>query len=140
MPFFQILQMNQMVLIKGIHHIAIICSDYHISKQFYTEKLGFKILAENYRSEKRSWKLDLVAGDRTHIELFSFGAPPVRPSNPEAAGLRHLAFAVENIEAAVETLKLKGIVFEELRIDEYTGKKFIFFADPDNLPLELYEV
>lgn len=139
MHFSPIRQMKQKIMIKGIHHIAIICSDYKISKHFYTDILGFEVLAEHYRSERRSWKLDLRAGPDIHIELFSFDSPPSRPSHPEAAGLRHVAFAVDNIEAAVHDLKTKGIKFEDMRTDEYTGKKFIFFADPDDLPIELYE-
>ena len=123
-----------------MHHIAIICSDYKKSKDFYVNKLGFKILAENYREEKKSYKLDLCVGGKYQIELFSFPNPPERVSNPESCGLRHLAFEVESIEEVVNQLKKENIVCEEIRIDEFTGKKFTFFQDPDKLPLELYEV
>ncbi len=126
--------------IKSVHHIAIICSDYKKSKEFYVNKLGFKILAENYREEKKSYKLDLFIGDKYQIELFSFPNPPERASKPESCGLRHLAFEVENIEEVVNQLKKKDILCEDIRIDEFTGKKFTFFQDPDRLPLELYEI
>mgnify|MGYP004472740387 FL=1 len=121
-----------------IHHVAIICSDYEISKEFYVEKLGFEIIREIYREERQSYKLDLKLGE-SQIELFSFPNSPKRPSYPEACGLRHLAFEVNDIEEAVKELKGKNIQVEEVRIDEYTGKKFTFFNDPDGLPLELYE-
>lgn len=121
-----------------IHHVAIICSDYEISKEFYVEKLGFEIIREIYREERQSYKLDLKLGE-SQIELFSFPNSPKRPSYPEACGLRHLAFEVDDIEEAVKELKGKNIQVEEVRIDEYTGKKFTFFNDPDGLPLELYE-
>ena len=121
-----------------IHHVAIICSDYEISKEFYVEKLGFEIIREIYREERQSYKLDLKIG-ASQIELFSFPNSPKRPSYPEACGLRHLAFEVNDIEEAVKELKGKNIQVEEVRIDEYTGKKFTFFNDPDGLPLELYE-
>lgn len=121
-----------------IHHVAIICSDYEISKEFYVEKLGFEIIREIYREERQSYKLDLKIGE-SQIELFSFPNSPKRPSYPEACGLRHLAFEVDDIEEAVKELKGKNIQVEEVRIDEYTGKKFTFFNDPDGLPLELYE-
>ena len=121
-----------------IHHVAIICSDYEISKEFYVEKLGFEIMREIYREERQSYKLDLKLGE-SQIELFSFPNSPKRPSYPEACGLRHLAFEVDDIEEAVKELKGKNIQVEEVRIDEYTGKKFTFFNDPDGLPLELYE-
>ena len=121
-----------------IHHVAIICSDYEISKEFYVEKLGFEIMREIYREERQSYKLDLKIGE-SQIELFSFPNSPKRPSYPEACGLRHLAFEVNDIEEAVKELKGKNIQVEEVRIDEYTGKKFTFFNDPDGLPLELYE-
>ena len=126
-------------MINSIHHIAIICSDYTFSKHFYSEVLGFKILAENYRADKNSWKLDLQINDQTNIELFSFINSPERLSYPEAVGLRHICFSVEDLEEVIKKLKLKGIVFEEIRIDEYTDKKFVFFEDPDGLPIELYE-
>ena len=121
-----------------IHHVAIICSDYEISKEFYVEKLGFEIIREIYREERQSYKLDLKIGE-SQIELFSFPNAPKRTSYPEACGLRHLAFEVNDIEEAVKELKGKNIQVEEVRIDEYTGKKFTFFNDPDGLPLELYE-
>jgi glyoxylase I family protein len=128
-----------MKILKGIHHIAVICSDYERSKRFYTDVLGFTIKQEVYREERRSYKLDLCLLGTYMIELFSFPDPAPRPSNPEAAGLRHLAFRVENIEQAVAYLKEKGIEAEPVRVDEYTGRRFTFFRDPDQLPLELYE-
>lgn len=121
-----------------IHHVAIICSNYEISKEFYVEKLCFEIIREIYREERQSYKLDLKLGE-SQIELFSFPNSPKRPSYPEACGLRHLAFEVDDIEEAVKELKGKNIQVEEIRIDEYTEKKFTFFNDPDGLPLELYE-
>ena len=123
----------------AIHHVAIICSDYARSKQFYTQTLGLKIIAEAYRAERQSYKLDLAVADGTQLELFSFANPPERPSRPEACGLRHLAFAVADVEQIKKDLEQKGVVVEAIRIDEYTGKKFTFFADPDGLPLEVYE-
>jgi len=128
-----------MLSLKAIHHVAIICSDYGASKRFYTEVLGFSITAEHYRAERLSYKLDLSLGDRYTIELFSFPSPPPRVSRPEACGLRHLAFAVTNITEAVADLSSKGIIPEPIRTDEYTGKRFTFFQDPDGLPIELYE-
>ena len=127
-------------MIKAIHHIAIICSDYQVSRKFYTEILGFTIKQEVFRKERNSYKLDLTLNGSYVIELFSFPAPAPRPSRPEAAGLRHLAFAVDDIDAAIGTLNSKGVETEPVRIDEFTGKKFTFFQDPDGLPLELYEV
>ena len=126
-------------MIKGIHHIAIICSDYMRSKYFYTEVLGFEIIAENYRENRNSYKLDLKVDENTAIELFSFPDAPPRNSYPEAHGLRHLCFAVDDLDETIKTLSLKGIVFQEIRIDEYTQKRFVFFEDPDGLPIELYE-
>lgn len=127
--------------IKAIHHVAIICSNYKISKKFYSEVLGFKILQETYRKARDSYKLDLqVAHSGSQIELFSFPDPPPRVSRPEAQGLRHLAFSVSDIEKEVSILNAKGISTEPIRLDEITGKRFTFFADPDGLPLELYEV
>ena len=123
-----------------IHHIAIICSDYQVSKKFYTEILGLNIIREIYREERQSYKLDLAIGDDYVIELFSFPSPPKRPSRPESCGLRHLAFAVENVEEKRAELLQKGIDCEEIRIDEFTEKKFFFIADPDDLPLEFYEM
>ena len=128
-----------MIRLHAIHHVAIICSNYARSKMFYTEVLGLKVIQEHYRQERDSYKLDLAIGDHYVIELFSFPDPPARVSRPEACGLRHLAFVVEEIEKAVIELASKGVVTEPIRIDEYTGKKFTFFADPDGLPLELYE-
>jgi glyoxylase I family protein len=125
--------------INKIHHIAIICSDYEKSKNFYVNILGLKIIEETYRKERDSYKLDLAVGDFGQIELFSFNSSPERPSYPEARGLRHLAFEVDDIEASAKELEDKGVAVEQIRIDEITGKKFTFFADPDKLPLELYE-
>lgn len=123
-----------------IHHIAIICSDYEVSKRFYTEVLGLNIIREVYREERQSYKLDLAIGEHYVIELFSFPNPPERPSQPEACGLRHLAFAVENVQQKREELMQKGLDCEEIRIDEFTGKEFFFTQDPDKLPLEFYEI
>lgn len=123
-----------------IHHIAIICSDYHVSKKFYTEILGLNIIREVYREERRSYKLDLAIGANYVIELFSFPDPPQRPSRPEACGLRHLAFSVENVNEKREELIRKGLSCEDIRIDEFTGKAFFFTQDPDGLPLEFYEI
>lgn len=125
--------------IAGLHHVAIIASDYPRSRHFYVEVLGLEVLAEVYRQARDSWKLDLRVDGATQIELFSFPAPPARVSRPEAAGLRHLAFRVDDIEAAVAHLARHDVACEEIRIDEYTGKRYTFFADPDDLPLELYE-
>ena len=124
--------------LNSIHHIAIIASNYKISKDFYTNLLGFQIIRENYREERNSYKLDLKIGD-SEIEIFSMNECPKRLSHPEACGLRHLAFSVNNIEDVIFELKQKGILTEPIRIDEYTGKKFTFFNDPDGLPLELHE-
>ena len=124
----------------AIHHVAIICSDYEKSKHFYTQILGLKVMAEAYRAERQSYKLDLEIGNGSQIELFSFPNPPSRPSRPEACGLRHLAFAVADVEVIKADLERQGVFVEPIRIDEYTGKKFTFFADPDGLPLEVYEV
>ncbi|HEV7330604.1 MAG TPA: VOC family protein [Flavisolibacter sp.] len=128
-----------MLFLKKVHHIAIICSDYQRSKAFYTEILGLRVLREVYRQERDSYKLDLMLSEDYIIELFSFPQPPSRPSQPEATGLRHLAFAIENVEEAVAALKQKGVTAEAIRTDEFTGKRFTFFADPDHLPIELYE-
>jgi glyoxylase I family protein len=125
--------------INKIHHIAIICSDYERSKNFYVNILGLKVINEFYREERKSYKLDLAVGDQGQIELFSFDNSPERPSYPEARGLRHLAFEMDDIEEAVRELEEKGVLVETIRVDETTGKKFTFFADPDKLPLELYE-
>lgn len=125
---------------KKIHHIAIICSDYTKSKDFYVNKLGFDVKQEIYRKERDSYKLDLTLNGEYIIELFSFPEAPARPSYPEAQGLRHLAFEVEDMEECVRELNLKGIETEEMRGDPYTYKRFTFFEDPDGLPLEIYEI
>lgn len=125
--------------ISGIHHVAIIASDYPRSKRFYTEVLGLQVLAEAYREARDSWKLDLRVSASVQIELFSFPSPPPRVSRPEACGLRHLAFLVPDIGQAIGHLRDHSVEVEDIRIDEYTGKRFSFFADPDGLPLELYE-
>lgn len=125
--------------LKNVHHIAIICSDYAKSKTFYTEVLGLQLIREVYRKERDSYKLDLSLNGTYLIELFSFPSPPQRPSYPEAAGLRHLAFAVDDLELAVRELNDRGVQVEPVRIDTITGKKCTFFQDPDGLPLELYE-
>ena len=126
-------------MLKRIHHAAIICSDYAVSKRFYTECLGLRVLAEHYRAERDSFKLDLALPDGGQIELFSFPAPPARPSFPEACGLRHLAFAVEDLAVCVHRLTEQGVAVQDIRVDEFTGQRFVFFTDPDGLPLELYE-
>jgi glyoxylase I family protein len=126
--------------LQGIHHVAIICSDYAVSKAFYVDLLGLRVIAEHYREARNSWKLDLGLPDGTQVELFSFPSPPARPSRPEACGLRHLSFAVADVAACKAELEAKGVAVEEIRVDEYTGQRFTFFADPDGLPLELYEV
>jgi len=125
--------------LQRIHHAAIICSNYEHSKDFYTRVLGLQVLDENYRDERRSWKLDLGLPDGGRLELFSFPDPPLRPSRPEARGLRHLAFAVDDVQAWSDHLRALGVVVEPIRVDDYTGRRFTFFADPDGLPLELYE-
>ncbi|MFZ6691318.1 VOC family protein [Undibacterium sp. SXout20W] len=126
-------------MLKRLHHAAIICSDYALSKHFYVDLLGLQVIAENYRDARLSYKLDPALPDGGQIELFSFPDAPVRPSYPEARGLRHLAFAVDDVARARQVLEAKGIVMEEIRVDEYTQRRFVFFADPDGLPLELYE-
>jgi Lactoylglutathione lyase and related lyases len=127
-------------VLTRIHHVAIICSDYEKSKEFYVDLLGFKILEENYRKERDSYKLDIALPNGDQIELFSFPNPPKRVNNPEAAGMRHLAFNVASIEESVAYLKTKSIDVEPIRIDEFTNKRFTFFKDPDGLPIELYEI
>jgi len=127
-------------LLAGIHHVALIASDFARSRDFYVRILGLRVIAENYRGGRDSWKLDLGLPDGGQLELFSFPAPPPRPSRPEACGLRHLAFRVEALEAVIAHLQREGIACEPVRVDEYTGRRFTFFADPDGLPLELYEV
>jgi len=126
-------------MLNAIHHVALICSDYQRSKQFYQQVLGLTVIAENYRAERDSWKLDLQLPDGSQLELFSFPGAPARPSRPEAQGLRHLSFAVADVAAAVAWLSAKGVVCEPIRIDPYTGAAFTFFQDPDGLPLELYQ-
>lgn len=127
-------------MLQGIHHVAIIGADYQRSRQFYVEVLGLQVLAEHYREDRKSHKLDLQLPDGAQIELFSFENPPPRPSYPEAQGLRHLAFVVDDVSQSKRELEAKGIVVEPIRVDEYTNRRFAFFADPDGLPLELYEV
>ena len=127
-------------MLKGIHHAAIICSNYELSKRFYTEILQLEVIAENYREARQSYKLDLALPNGSQIELFSFPDAPERPSFPEAQGLRHLAFCVEDIQQVKSYLEGHGIDVEPIRVDEFTGKPFTFFADPDGLPLELYEI
>ncbi|MFT5296779.1 MAG: glyoxylase I family protein [Colwellia sp.] len=133
------LYVKEGLLLKSIHHVAIICSDYEKSKYFYTVILGMEIIAENYRESRNSYKLDLKLPSGGQIELFSFPKSPERPSLPEALGLRHLAFCVESVELMSDYLLSKNIAVEPIRVDEYTHKKFTFFNDPDGLPLELYE-
>lgn len=128
-----------MPMLKGIHHAAIICSDYPTSRHFYVDLLGLSIVSEHYREDRESWKLDLALPDGSQIELFSFPEPPPRPSYPEASGLRHLAFRVGSVEKVTAQLNQQGITTEPIRIDEYTGRAFTFFSDPDGLPLELYQ-
>lgn len=122
-----------------IHHVAIICGDYAVSKRFYTEVLGLRVIAENHRAARDSYKLDLSLPDGSQIELFSFAGAPARPTRPEAQGLRHLCFEVQDVQAAADDLAAQGVAVEALRTDEFTGRRFTFFADPDGLPLELYE-
>jgi glyoxylase I family protein len=126
-------------MLNRIHHLAIICSDYDRSKKFYVEILGLEIIREIYREERGSYKLDLRVGDRYQIELFSFPNPPARVSGPEACGLRHLAFEVDDVQAIAKRLSERGVAVEPIRIDEATQKSFTFFEDPDHLPIEIYE-
>jgi len=121
-----------------INHVAIICSDYKNSKKFYTEILGFSIIHEAYRSTRDSYKLDLNVGTNDRLELFSFPNAPKRPSYPESCGLRHISFEVDDIESCITYLKNHNIEVEPIRIDEFTNKKFTFFSDPDDLPIEIY--
>ena len=125
-------------MFNQIHHVAIIASDYERSKHFYVNILGMEVIRENYRAERQSYKLDLKVGT-SEIELFSFPKIPERPSYPEACGLRHLCFRVEDIEQVVSYLNESGVQTQEIRVDEYTQKRYVFFNDPDGLPLELYE-
>lgn len=122
-----------------VHHVALIAADYEKSKHFYTQLLGLPVLRETYRAARDSWKLDLALADGAQLELFSMPDPPKRVTNPEAAGLRHLCFAVDDVEAAVAELAAKGIPCEPVRTDEVSGGRFTFFFDPDGLPLELHE-
>lgn len=133
------LPLTSLLMFLRIHHIAIICSDYERSKHFYTNILGLTPLREVYREARNSYKLDLAVGDQYQIELFSFPDPPARPSYPEAQGLRHLAFEVTDLETAVAHLQAHGVATEPIRTDQQTHKRFTFFADPDDLPLEIYE-
>ncbi|WP_373081621.1 VOC family protein [Zhongshania sp.] len=126
-------------MFNSIHHVAIICSDYAVSKQFYTAILGLEIIAENYRAERDSYKLDLRLPSGEQIELFSFPNAPARPSYPEAQGLRHFALSVDSVAVAADYLLSCGVAVEPIRVDEYTGRAFTFFSDPDGLPLEIYE-
>ena len=130
---------NPQLNLSRIHHVALIVSDYEKSKTFYTETLGLKIIRETYRESRQSYKLDLQFPNGDRLEVFSFPNAPARPSYPEARGLRHLAFAVKDLEQSIEYLNQKGISTEPVRIDELTYKRFTFFSDPDGLPLELYE-
>ncbi len=126
-------------MLLRIHHAAIIASDYARSKRFYTEVLGLAVVAEHHRAARQSWKLDLSLPDGSQIELFSFPGAPPRPSYPEAQGLRHLAFEVQDVGLCKRELEAMGVAVEAVRRDEATGRQFVFFADPDGLPLELYE-
>ena len=126
-------------MFNRVHHISIICSDYERSKSFYTDILELEIIREIYRKERKSYKLDLALNGQYIIELFSFPSPPPRLSRPEGAGLRHLAFEVDQLEVIMEKLLSRDVICEPIRLDETTGKRFTFFADPDDLPIELYE-
>jgi glyoxylase I family protein len=126
--------------LNGIHHVAVICSDYARSKRFYVELLGLRVIAETCRAARQSYKLDLALPDGSQIELFSFPGSPPRPSYPEARGLRHLAFEVDDLDGCIAELQSKGVQVEPVRLDELTNRRFTFFADPDDLPIELYEV
>jgi glyoxylase I family protein len=123
----------------AVHHVAVICSDYAASKAFYTDVLGLRVIAETYRAERDSYKLDLATDNGVQLELFSFPGAPPRPSYPEAQGLRHLAFGVEDLDGAIAHLTAHGVACEPVRTDDLTARRFTFFADPDGLPLELYE-
>jgi glyoxylase I family protein len=127
-------------MLKAVHHIAVICSNIEVSRKFYTEVLGLEIIREVYRSERDSWKMDLSLNGTYIIELFSFPNPPTRVSKPEALGLRHIAFSVANLDSAISELNSKSVPVEPVRTDEHTGKRFTFVADPDLLPIELYEL
>lgn len=125
--------------LSSIHHVAIIVSDYPKARAFYVDKLGFEVIRENYREARSDWKLDLRVNEHTELEIFGMPNSPARVSGPEACGLRHLAFHVENIEEVVAELESKGIACEPIRWDDYTQRKMTFFRDPDGLPLELHE-
>lgn len=127
-------------MLLGFHHVALIVSDYHQSKVFYCDLLGFKVIAETYRVERESYKLDLQLPDGSQIELFSFPHPPHRPSNPESCGLRHLAFKVTSVSQTVKWLADRGIECEPIRTDPLTQRAFTFFKDPDGIPLEIYQI
>lgn len=129
-----------MLHLNKVHHIAIICSDYPRSLDFYTRILGMRVLAEHYRESRQSYKTDLALDDEYVVELFSFPSPPPRVTHPEAAGLRHLAFEVDDIAETIQELDALGVSHEQVRTDEYTGKRFFFFQDPDGLPIEVYEM
>jgi len=129
-----------MLHLNKVHHIAIICSDYQRSLDFYTRILGMRVLAEHYRESRQSYKTDLALDDEYVVELFSFPSPPPRVTHPEAAGLRHLAFEVDDIAETIQELDALGVSHEQVRTDEYTGKRFFFFQDPDGLPIEVYEM
>jgi len=125
--------------LRGLHHVALIGSDYAATRRFYVDVLGLPVVAETYRTERDSWKLDLALPDGARLEVFSFPSPPPRPSRPEACGLRHLAFAVDDLDAVVGVLAGRGVPAEPVRVDALTGGRFTFVADPDGLPVELYE-
>ncbi|OQS33361.1 VOC family protein [Chromobacterium sp. Rain0013] len=125
--------------LTGLHHVAIIASDYARSRDFYHRILGLPVLAEHWRAERQSWKLDLAIPGGGQLELFSFPSPPPRPTRPEACGLRHLAFACSDIASCRQNLLAEGVAVEDIRVDEYTGARFFFCADPDGLPLEFYQ-
>lgn len=126
-------------MFNRIHHIAIICSNYSRSKHFYVDILELEIVREVYREDRKSFKLDLQVGDQYQIELFSFPDPPARVSDPEACGLRHIAFEVDSVRDMAQRLSARGVEVEPIRIDEATHKSFTFFRDPDGLPIEIYE-
>lgn len=125
--------------ILGVHHVAVIATNYEVSKEFYCGTLGFRVIAENFRPGAQSYKLDLEIPGQVRLELFTFPGTPPRATRPEAAGLRHLAFAVDDVEAGLAELSAAGVRTETARTDPFTGRRFGFFFDPDDLPLELYE-
>jgi glyoxylase I family protein len=129
-----------MLSLLRVHHIAVICSDYAVSKRFYTEVLGLEVMREVYREERASYKLDLALNGQYLLELFSFPETPARLSRPEATGLRHLAFAVADLNATVRDLEAAQVAYEPIRVDEFTSRRFTFIQDPDGLPIEFYEV